>query len=122
MIAPANTATPGAGAVTARAALVTMSLVTSMVQLMTPRTEWLQVEESLASIAETSRFRCGPGHVGPPPLTNVVPVASATNIDPHEDVRNTPAARVQKSDFLAPGGTIVDVCGGQPCRNFDYTP
>jgi hypothetical protein len=63
-----------------------------------------------------------PGQVGPPPLTNVVPVASATNIDPHEDVRNTPAARVQKSDFLAPGGTIVDVCGGQPCRNFDYTP
>jgi hypothetical protein len=22
----------------------------------------------------------------------------------------------------APGGTIVDVCGGQPCRNFDCTP
>jgi hypothetical protein len=64
----------------------------------------------------------GPGHVQPPPLSNVVPVASATNIDPHEDVRNTPAARAQKSDFLAPGGTIVDVCGGQPCRNSDYTP
>jgi hypothetical protein len=64
----------------------------------------------------------GPGHVGPPPLTNTVPMASPTNIDPHEDVRNTPAARVQKSDFLAPGGTIVDVCGGLPCRNSDYTP
>jgi hypothetical protein len=44
------------------------------------------------------------------------------NIDPHENVRSTPAAREQKSDFLEPNGAVVDVCGGQPCRTSVYTP
>jgi hypothetical protein len=32
------------------------------------------------------------------------------------------AARTQKSDFLAPGGGVVDVCGGKPCHTDAYTP
>jgi hypothetical protein len=35
--------------------------------------------------------------------------------DPHENVRRTPAARIQKAEFLKTGGAIVDVCGG-PCQ------
>jgi hypothetical protein len=64
----------------------------------------------------------GPGHTQPPPLGNIPPQDTSTNQDPHEDVRNTPLAREQKSDFLQPNGEIVNVCGGQPCRSSDYTP
>jgi hypothetical protein len=64
----------------------------------------------------------GPGRVQPPPLTNQPPQNTATNHDPHEDVRATKAARVQKSDFLAPNGRVVDVCGGKPCHTDAYTP
>lgn len=65
----------------------------------------------------------GPGRVQPPPLANLAPVDNpTTNIDPHGDVRSTPLAREQKSDFLAPGGAIVDVCAGQPCRTSVYAP
>jgi hypothetical protein len=66
----------------------------------------------------------GPGLVSAPPLGNVPPVTSNApgGHDPHEDVRSSPLARVQKSDWLAPGGTIVNVCGGQPCRTSIYTP
>ncbi len=35
--------------------------------------------------------------------------------DPHEDPRATYLARVQKSAFLQPNGTIIDVCRGKPC-------
>ena len=44
------------------------------------------------------------------------------NIDPHEDVRNTPAAQLQMSDFWQPDGKIVNICGGQPCHSSVYTP
>ena len=64
----------------------------------------------------------GPGAVQPPPLANLPPVASATNNDPHETVRNTPAARLQKSEFLEPNGAVFDVCGRQPCHTAPYTP
>jgi hypothetical protein len=64
----------------------------------------------------------GPGRVQPPPLANLAPTASANNIDPHEDVRSTKAARVQKSVFLSPHGKVVDVCGGKPCHSDVYTP
>jgi hypothetical protein len=65
----------------------------------------------------------GPGRVQPPPLVNVPPVKNpVTNIDPHGDVRVTPAAITQKSDFLEPNGMIVNACGGQPCRTAVYTP
>ena len=36
--------------------------------------------------------------------------------DPHDNVRATPGARVQKSEFLKVGGRVVDVCGGAPCH------
>ena len=53
--------------------------------------------------------------------TGNTPAPWAANIppregdDPHENVRRTPAAKVQKSEFLKSGGAIVDVCGG-PCK------
>jgi hypothetical protein len=64
----------------------------------------------------------GPGRVQPPPVGNIAPSDATNNIDPHEDVRSSPQARVQKSDFLEPGGAVVDVCGGQPCHTSVYTP
>jgi hypothetical protein len=54
----------------------------------------------------------GASVVGAPPLVNL---PNATGQDPHEHPRRTPAARRQKSDFLAPDGKVTDVCGGQPC-------
>ncbi|MHB1568685.1 MAG: hypothetical protein ACYC0H_05725, partial [Solirubrobacteraceae bacterium] len=67
----------------------------------------------------------GPGHTQPPPLGNIAPVgppANPANIDPHEDPRDTPAAQSQVSAFLEPAGRVIDVCGGKPCRSYDYTP
>jgi hypothetical protein len=64
----------------------------------------------------------GPGHTLAPPVGNVPPTASATNHDPHEDPRNTPAAQAQTSAFLEPSGAVTNVCGGQPCHSYDYTP
>jgi hypothetical protein len=54
----------------------------------------------------------GPGVTGPPPLENVPNRAGS---DPHEHPRQTPAAQLQKSEFLRPGGRVIDVCGGAPC-------
>jgi hypothetical protein len=64
----------------------------------------------------------GPGRVQPPPLANLAPQDTTTNNDPHEDVRDTKAVRTQKSAFLAPSGSVVDVCGGKPCHTDAYTP
>jgi hypothetical protein len=64
----------------------------------------------------------GPGRVQPPPVGNIPPTKGPRNNDPHSDPRNTPAAQLQISDFLAPNGTVVDVCGGKPCHSYDYTP
>jgi hypothetical protein len=64
----------------------------------------------------------GPGRVQSPPVGNVPPTPGPTNIDPHPDPRNTPAAQAQISDFLEPTGAVVDVCGGQPCHASVYTP
>jgi hypothetical protein len=46
------------------------------------------------------------------PLGNVPP---REGTDPHEHPRRTPAARRQKGAFLAPGGALIDTCGGGPC-------
>ena len=64
----------------------------------------------------------GPGRVQPPPVENVPPTAGPSNIDPHPDPRNTPAAQQQISDYLEPNGAVVNVCGGQPCHSAVYTP
>jgi hypothetical protein len=63
----------------------------------------------------------GPGHTLNPPVGNIPPTDSATNIDPHPDPRATPLAQQQISDFLQPSGTFVNVCNG-PCHSSDYTP
>ena len=52
------------------------------------------------------------------PLTNV---PNRAGQDPHGYPRDEVAARVQKSEFLKVGGTIVDVCGGGPCYARGYT-
>ena len=64
----------------------------------------------------------GPGRVQPPPLTNLPPANTATNKDPHEDVRNSADARVQKSAFLEPNGAVIDTCAGKPCHTSVYVP
>jgi hypothetical protein len=64
----------------------------------------------------------GPGRVQPPPVGNVPPTPGAHNMDPHEDVRVTPAAQLQISDFLEPNGAVVNVCGSKPCHTSVYTP
>lgn len=61
----------------------------------------------------------GPGFNGKPPATNTPPRQGK---DSHESVRSTPAARVQKSEFLKPNGRVVDVCAGKPCHSHDFTP
>jgi hypothetical protein len=47
-----------------------------------------------------------------PPTTNTPNSAGA---DPHSRPRAQATARQQKSEFLKPGGAVVDVCGGAPC-------
>jgi hypothetical protein len=65
----------------------------------------------------------GPGHTQDPPTTNTAPAGDEPpNADPHEDPRHTPEARTQISDFLKPTGKVVDVCNGQPCHSYDFTP
>jgi hypothetical protein len=53
----------------------------------------------------------------PAPPQNVPNRAGA---DPHEFPRSTVAARTQKSDFLLPNGTVVDVCAGKPCHTDNF--
>ena len=47
-----------------------------------------------------------------PPTTNTPPRAGQ---DPHSAPRNSPKARLQKSEFLKPDGALIDVCDGAPC-------
>jgi hypothetical protein len=47
-----------------------------------------------------------------PPTGNIAPTVG---VDSHEDPRADAKNRSQKSQFLMDNGTIVDVCGGQPC-------
>jgi hypothetical protein len=54
----------------------------------------------------------GPSRVNVPSLANT---PNKGLEDPHELVRRTPAARAQKAAFLAPGGSLIDVCGGAAC-------
>jgi hypothetical protein len=54
----------------------------------------------------------------PSPLINQ---PNREGADPHSHPRSDPAARVQKSEFLKPGGAVVDVCGGGPCFANGYT-
>jgi hypothetical protein len=64
----------------------------------------------------------GAGLVQPPPFANIAPKDSATNKDPHEDVRDTVASRTQKSQFLEPSGAVLDVCAAKPCHTDLFKP
>jgi hypothetical protein len=50
-----------------------------------------------------------------PPTGNVPPTSPAFGDDPHSKPRRTPAAQLQKSEFLRPDGRVVDTCGAAPC-------
>jgi hypothetical protein len=50
-----------------------------------------------------------------PPTDAVPPRPPAYGDDPHGRPRAQVSARSQKSEFLKPDGTLVDVCGGAPC-------
>ncbi|MEV7403836.1 hypothetical protein AB0N93_26010 [Streptomyces sp. NPDC091267] len=49
-----------------------------------------------------------------PPLTNTPPAGPQYGHDPHEDPRNSPAARQQKATFLTTG-RVINVCGTTAC-------
>jgi hypothetical protein len=49
------------------------------------------------------------------PLVNLPPNEPDFGEDPHSRPRATPAAQLQKSEFLKPDGAVVDTCGGAPC-------
>ena len=53
-----------------------------------------------------------------PPIGNVPPRAGS---DPHSHPRNSPDARLQKSEFLKMGGRVQNVCGTGPCYANGYT-
>lgn len=65
---------------------------------------------------------CPPGDspcgTPPPPITNTPP---SVGEDPHEWPRRSPLAQQQKSDFLKPGGAVVNVCGNGPCHAGAWT-
>jgi hypothetical protein len=58
----------------------------------------------------------GPQTPPAPPLN----VPNRRGLDSHTFPRNTVAARRQKSAFLSPNGSVIDVCGGRPCRTDNY--
>ncbi|HEY2438064.1 MAG TPA: hypothetical protein VGH93_12850 [Solirubrobacteraceae bacterium] len=64
----------------------------------------------------------GRGHTPQPPLEGPAGPRSASDSDPHEDPRYTPAAQEQSSLFMQPQGQVVDVCDGAPCHSYDYVP
>ena len=50
-----------------------------------------------------------------PPRGNVPPFEPDFGEDPHSRPRATPAAQLQKSEFLRTDGVVVDTCTGVPC-------
>ncbi|MEA2330681.1 MAG: hypothetical protein QOH58_819 [Thermoleophilaceae bacterium] len=54
----------------------------------------------------------------PPPLTNV---PNRAGDDPHSAPRSSVDARVQKSEFLKVGGSVIDVCAARPCYADGWT-
>jgi hypothetical protein len=54
-----------------------------------------------------------------PPFVNdnpeLQPCPAGRGGDPHECPRRETSARLQKSEFLRSGGSVVDVCGGMSC-------
>jgi|SRR5512133_2010906 hypothetical protein len=55
------------------------------------------------------------------PLPLVTNLPSRAGADPHSFPRNTVAARDQKSAWLSPNGSLIDVCGGLACRTDNFS-
>ena len=55
---------------------------------------------------------------GDPPVSNTPPREGR---DPHSAPRNSVDGRRQKAAFLRVGGSVIDVCGGLPCRADGWT-
>ena len=73
---------------------------------------------SAITMWDTGPFtQANPKGTPPPPNSNTPPSAGQ---DPHEYPRNTPAARLMKSDFLKIGGAVVDTCGPHPCYAWNW--
>ncbi len=81
-----------------------------------PHYPWSGSAYVLWDIGPVRNAPCPPGDspcgTPPPPTTNTPPQSGE---DPHEWPRRSPLAQEQKSEFLKPGGAVVDVCGGKPC-------
>jgi hypothetical protein len=54
----------------------------------------------------------------PPALPFNIP--NRGGLDPHSFPRKTVAARNQKSAFLSPNGSVINVCGAAPCRTDNF--
>jgi hypothetical protein len=54
---------------------------------------------------------------GLPPVTNT---PNRVGVDPHSFPRKTKAARDQKFAWLTQG-RLIDACGGQPCKTFNFS-
>jgi len=50
-----------------------------------------------------------------PPIGNLAPHEPEFGADPHEYPRRAALAQQMKSQFLQPGGTVIDTCSGLPC-------
>jgi len=50
-----------------------------------------------------------------PEWADLLPCAVNGGGDPHSCPRSQPTARTQKSEFLKPAGSVIDVCSGGPC-------
>jgi hypothetical protein len=51
----------------------------------------------------------------------VTNLPSRAGADPHSFPRKTVAARDQKSAWLSPNGSLIDVCGGLACRTDNFS-
>ena len=67
---------------------------------------------------DTGPLRNGGADGTPPPPTANVPPREGN--DPHGAPRAEVSARLQKSEFLRVGGTVVNVCGDDPCYADGY--
>jgi hypothetical protein len=55
------------------------------------------------------------------PLPPVVNLPNTAGADPHSFPRSTVAARTQKSAWLSPKGSLIDVCGGSACHTDNFS-
>lgn len=74
---------------------------------------WRRVHFAVASMPKSSVVLGPP--VNPAEWSRNDGFSPDSGHDPHDDVERLPAARLQRSMFLRPGGRVVDVCHGGAC-------